>query len=82
MKNKYYIVNDTDRPDQRHVAQLTEDGLVYLHPGLSDWQTMSMRSESTPVEDFGFRITEDGDHVRFELAGLSAAKYRDGKIRQ
>ena len=80
--NNFYIVNDVDRPEQRHVTILRDGKLHYVHPELSKWGGMSMRDESTSMQDFGFTVTEAGGFVTFVLNNECVAKYRDGTSRK
>jgi hypothetical protein len=81
---KYYIVNSFDRPYERLVAAEHEGKLYYLQrqvePSLKRHDGMSM-SEATPIEDFGFKVTEEEEGVRFEQVRESSAKYHDMSVR-
>ena len=81
---KFYIVNDCDRPDERHITQLMPDGvsIEYIHEGLRDWGIMKSSSKNTPMEDFGFDFVINGLFVTFSKARDSAACYPDGKHRK
>lgn len=79
---EYYIVNDVDKPSERHVAELVRDvELRYLSEDLRRWPPMS-KARATRMEDFGFVVVEEGNMVRFSKVGESVALYRDGTLRQ
>lgn len=83
--SKYYILNTCDRPYPRHVCQLIGDRLYYMDPELFPRykEGFPMTQERTPMEEFGFEITEDEEKgkVIFNKTWLSRAKYEDGHDR-
>lgn len=78
---KYYIVNDIDRPCERLVAVELDGKLNYLDRSLRRYDSMGM-GKATPMEDFGFTVTEKDSMVTFEMTSHSRATYPDGRIRQ
>ncbi len=83
--NKYYIVNEIDKPCERLVMQRVDGGLYYLDPrtrAANDANFIDCLETATPLEDFGFQIIESNGLVRFEKINDSVAKYSNGTIRQ
>lgn len=84
MKNppQYAIINDVDRPYERLVVQLKDDGkYYYMHPDLKDHGSMSPRDTTTNLTDFGIDIIEKGNKVKFIKTLSSIARYSDGRTR-
>ena len=90
---EFYIVNDVDRPDERHVVErfIGRKG-AYIHPDLRKWNDnngyFQIVSGCTNIKDFGFSIeiiknTNTGikDRVTFNKTGPSTATYKDGRKR-
>lgn len=78
---KLFIVNETDRPYERHIAEQRSDGLLYyLHPDLKDWKGMTAE-RATPLEDFSVycKVTDGILHGHRE--GESRAEYSTGEHR-
>lgn len=92
MSSGFYIVNQFDRPDERHVAQEIEGKLYYIHPelaGESQYWGMSME-EATPLEAFGLSCFHAAtgmgtckqiEWLRCSLERPRSATYPDGKLR-
>jgi hypothetical protein len=87
---KYYIVNEFDRPYERHVAVEHKGKLYYLQrvtePDMKIYDGMDM-DRATPIEDFGITVREEKQGRRlvgvyFTRTGESTAKYKDGKPRR
>ena len=85
MTSRFYIINEVDRPYARHVCELVNEGLCYMsrstNPSMASYDGMSVRPDSTPVEDFGFTIEDHGDQIAFTKTSDSKATYKDGKPR-
>jgi hypothetical protein len=81
MPCKYFILNDIDRPDKRHVAYKRPDGRFnYLDRSL--WQFDGMiATHPTPIEDFGFNVVEVPPVVSFVKFHKGGAQYQDGTTR-
>jgi hypothetical protein len=84
-KGKYFIVNEIDRPDDKHVAQLVNEKLYYMsretNPEMKEFDGMET-DQATPIEDFGFAVAEQGLLVYFiQDISLCHAKYSDGTNR-
>lgn len=83
--NKLYIVNDFDRPDERHIAAMREDGkLYYIHPYLRDvecYKGMSAK-EATPVINFGIDLSIADNLLHGVESQKSIAQYSDGRTRR
>ena len=82
---KLFIVNDFDRPDERHIAEQRPDGkFYYVHPDLRDikdyWGMTPDRP--TPLEDFGIRTISRLGVLTGALTDRSIATYRDGRPRK
>ena len=79
----FYIVNDVDRPEARHVVQATGDGreCEYLHEELRDWGTMTLSEDAATLADFGFRVKIEHGQAHFRKYLGSFAKYKDGRTR-
>lgn len=81
---KYVIINDLDRSSRRYVAEKVGDYYYYMarttHKELMDYR-MSPKNP-TPLEDFGFKITESENEVLFEKVRDGNAKYSDGEPRK
>lgn len=79
---KYAILNTIDRPCARLVVEIINGKAYYMaravETGLKDYDGMSVREDTTSMEDFGFHIEERGDYVIFQHVWQSEAKYRDG----
>ena len=81
--NRFFIVNDFDRPEPRLIAERASDGkLYYIDPSLrGKWEGMS-HPNPTPLERFGLCLAiEDGCLVG-ELAFESEATYENGDRRR
>ncbi len=78
----FYIVNDVDRPDDRHVAQFVKDDeLEYLHPDLRDWGRLDLEESHATLDEFGFNVVIKEGEATFKKVRESIARYRDGKKR-
>jgi len=79
---KYYIVNEFDRPYERHVAGEYNGKLYYLsralEPEMKQYDGMA-NDRATPMEDFGFSIAENENSVVFNLINSSKVKYKSAK---
>lgn len=81
-----FIVNRTDRPCERLIAEQVGDRLYYINPELREqWKDRPMSmDDATPVEDFGVIC----DAKAGILAGVKhpdiipSAKYSDGRPRK
>lgn len=83
--SKFYITNSFDKPCERLITELAEDGLLYyIHPELREkWKNtgLSLRDEATAVEDFGLDAwIKDGVFYGF-LEKEPKATYPDGRRR-
>lgn len=82
---KFYIVNDFDKPDERHVAQMTDkDGVAeYLHEDLRDFGPVKVDSAwRATLEAFGFEVEILNGIAHFSQVRDSDATYYDDKPRQ
>ena len=85
-KPQLFIINETDRPWERHIVQKV--GPIqyrYIHDDLKHWSTMQT-SEPTHISLFGIDyevVNENDEYVQIhcKLVRGSTAKYQDGKIR-
>lgn len=77
--DRLYIVNEVDRPDQRHVAYLVNGKLSYLE---IEWYPMALTERATPLADFGFSFEQVGHGVLCTIVRDSTATYPDGTRRQ
>lgn len=81
---QFYIINDIDRPDEKHVAQILDnqiDRAEYLSHELRDWGELTVTDKSANIIDFGFDITFKNGIASFEKTGESVATYEDGSHR-
>lgn len=84
-KARFYIVNDFDRPAEKFVAELAEDGnLYYIHPELRvKWSGKGLSAEeAASLEDFGIHTTIKDGMIHGQFLTESIATYRDGKPRK
>jgi hypothetical protein len=89
MTPEFYIINDVDRPDQRHVCQtINKDNLEYIHHDLKNWNadigypfTLTYNKQATNLLTFGFDITIKKGKAEFTKVRSSRAKYKDGTHR-
>jgi hypothetical protein len=82
---KYAIINTTDCPERRLIAQWVEGiGYCYMarhfEPRLRRFDGMKAR-RPTAIEDFGFDVIEREFQVDFERHRPSSATYEDGTVR-
>lgn len=79
---KFVIINETDRPYGRHVAQVLSDGTArYLHHELRDWPAMGTDA-ATDIRAFSFHYEIRGNLVYFYRKSCdSVATYEDGTLR-
>ena len=77
--NKYFIVNEIDRPYEELIAAAVDGGLKYIHPRLNKWNVMSANN-ATPLEEFGITLTEENGVYSGVMTGVSRGKYSDGKL--
>lgn len=85
MKSDFRIVNTFDRPCERMIAELRQDGLLYyVHPlMLPKWESMGISAaESTPLEAFGLVVEVSEGILTGKLSRPSWAIYGDGKPRR
>lgn len=85
-KAKYVIIDDIDAPEPRMVCQwVPHIGYCYMdrRNNKADFDGMS-GGEATPIEAFGFSVTEDRDGmVRFYRSDKpGTATYSDGEPRR
>lgn len=83
MTPEFYILNNIDKPEPRHVAQsISKTELVYIHEELRNWESrygaFNFREETTNMQDFGFDIEIIDDMAVFVKVKSSEAKYTDG----
>lgn len=83
-KGRFFIVNRTDRPCERLVAELGGDGMLhYIHPdtvGRSDRQPL-VPDEAIPLEDFGISVHFEMGMLFGEKSSESTATYHNGEAR-
>lgn len=81
-KNRFFIVNDFDRPSEELIAERRGEFFYYVHPEHTKYGKMKSPM-ATPVEDFGVEIevSEDG-HLSGKLLHRSVATYPDGHPRR
>lgn len=83
--HKFVILNHFDKPYERHVCQVLDNGDVfYIHRSLRYWEKMGLQKESTPLEAFGFTWDiEDTGLITFIRPAdfVTQARYSDGKPR-
>lgn len=81
-ENRFYIVNECDRPCARLIAERIQDGkLSYINTELrKQYPSMSMKY-ATPLESFGIEFIISGGFLIGGLIRDSKAKYRDGGAR-
>jgi hypothetical protein len=85
MKSDFRIVNTFDKPCERLIAELREDGLLYyIHPDmLPEWESMGLSAnESTSLEAFGLEVEVSEGNLIGRLTGPSTAQYKDGRPRR
>lgn len=83
MSIEFYIMNDIDAPDSRHVV-LVEDGVGrynLANNGLKGYEFKDF-SRATKIEDFGIEINEVSNGWICIKENTSIAKYKDGQPRQ
>lgn len=78
--DRLYIVNDVDRPDPQHIAELRGTKLHYI---AIEWPPMAFTVWTTPLADFGFvfRQTERGLLCLLPTDTSSNARYPSGERR-
>lgn len=86
MEPQFYILNNVDRPDPKHVVQsISETELVYISEELKGWEdrfgNFSFCSETTNLTQFGFAIEIIDDKAVFIKTKPSTAKYSNGSRR-
>lgn len=85
LKPRFYIVNDFERPAEKFVTELADDGkLYYIHPELRvKWSGKGLSAEeATSLEDFGIHTTIKDGVIHGQFLTESIAGYRDGKPRR
>lgn len=82
--NRFYIIDDHDRPEGMMIAERREDGFYYIHPKLKNVKAhhAMQPTRPTPVEDFGIEITISDGMISGKQVRDSVATYRDGKPRK
>lgn len=82
MAIEFYIINDVDCPDSRHVV-VAEDGIgrYNLIGGLVDYQFINFEN-ATKLKDFGISIKKVSNGWICTKDRISIAKYKDGQPRQ
>lgn len=82
--NRFFILNDFDRPAPETIVAKRSDGYYYIHPKLkydeNHW-AMQAGSQLTPIENFGISVEIIANKLFGELTHASCATYRDGKPR-
>ena len=84
LKPRFVIVKDFDRPSEKFIAELAEDGLYYyIHPELrSRWAKQGLSEmRATSLEDFGMEVNIEDDVFYCHYENESKAKYPDGRQR-
>lgn len=85
IKNQFFIVNETDKPCRRLVAEKREDGLLYyIFESSSFLHAHPMSADrATPLEDFGFVVyyNDEEKYYQFEKVNRETAQYPDGAKR-
>lgn len=81
-----FIVNEIDRPDERHVVQrIGPNQYKYIHPDLENWRMMERDDGATSLADFGIEwvfFERNGvTHISCWVRTFSKATYKDGKPR-
>lgn len=80
--NNFYIVNDFDKPDKKHIViDIGDNRCEYIHPDLESWGWLNLDSDASTLVDFGFNIQEKDGTFYFNLENDSVIKYSDGNIR-
>lgn len=91
--NRFFIMNDFDRPDQEHVVErFSGQKAAYIHPRLRNWNDnngyFQINEKCTDIEDFGFSIdiyenpdTGVENKAVFCKTRPSVATYYDGRPR-
>ena len=80
---EFFIINDADRPDERHVVQkIGPHQYKYIHPDLAEWRVMERHEGPTNMKDFGFTMELRHNTVHFRQTGESVAKYYGASPRQ
>lgn len=83
---QYAILNTVDRPDRRMVVEIIEGKAYYMsraeEPRMKSYDGMTLRPDTTSLEDFGFTIVDLGRKIRCVKTGPGVAKYRDGEPRK
>ena len=86
--NRFYIVNDFDRPEVETIAEKREDGkFYYIHPKLKEekmYWGMTPHNAATPLEDFGIQVKLKNGVFEGEMTKYLPGKacYGDGKPRK
>ena len=81
-KNRFYIVNECDRPCETLIAEEVNESLYYIHPEHAGYGPMSVLTK-TPVEDFGIDlIIIDDNTLQGHLTTRDGtASYTNGRRR-
>lgn len=77
---KFIIVNDVDRPDERHVAQVLDGKAYYIHPDLKHWHALDIHN-GTDLKAFGFSFQYNSNDITFVKTKKETATYANGKLR-
>lgn len=83
--SKYFIVNDIDRPYERLIAEMQDNGtLCYVHPEMRKYKEYKNMSadRATQLEDFGITAVETENEIFFVKTMNSLAKYSSGEPRE
>lgn len=83
--NQYFIVNTFDKPFERLIAELRQDGMLYyVHPSmLPEWEGIGLSAaESTPLEAFGLEVEVSEGKLTGRLSVPSTATYEDSRPRR
>jgi hypothetical protein len=79
---KFYIVNEFDRPSEKLIAEKREDGkFYYIHPDLKSWPGMSP-TDPTPLSAFGVVFTITNGEICGDACRETSATYKDGRPRK
>ena len=82
---KLFITNTFDKPCERLIAELRQDGMLYyVNPlMLPEWEGMGLSAnDSTPLEAFGLEMEVSEGNLIGRLVRPSTALYGDGRPRR
>lgn len=82
--NPLFITNDMDRPCERLITELRDDGLLYyIAPEMQkDWHDKGMSPQrATPLSHFGIHVAVVGGILHGQYLTEESAHYPDGNPR-